>query len=298
MAKPILRWIGTKRNQAAGLARQMFTAMAPGGRYFEPFLGSASVALALVGLGVPAANMVLADRLDTLIETYQALTLYPEQTIELYGQLGARATTPATKRRIYGALRASLNEARRQGALAGTPRPPLAAAFLYVNARGFNGVVRQNKSGDFNMSIGEVAAGRARLCTSEELASFALALRGALLWHADFERVIDQATAGDLIYCDPPYDGTWTGYSTEWAENDQRRLASALRAAHRRGATIFASNANTERIRGLYAWCEIIDREVYYQVAQKPSQRGYRGEVLLIARSGYSGNAEVRSGPT
>jgi DNA adenine methylase len=283
--QPILRWVGSKRAQAVGLAKELAGALAIlGGRYFEPFLGSASVALAMREAGIPAESMRLGDGLDTLIETYKALCAYPKETIEAFYALLEKAEK-ARSRHLYNKLRADVNQERRQAAFLSTPRPELAAEFLYLNVRGFNGLVRENKSGDFNMTIGRSGykKGELRAPKRGEILEFAQSLIGAELFAGDFELLINQAGAGDLIYADPPYDGTFNSYSKEWKPSDQERLAQALQRANKRGAMIYASNTDTERVRALYAWCNVKEREIAWQVGGKKERRVDAKEVLLVA---------------
>jgi DNA adenine methylase len=283
--QPILRWVGSKRAQAVELAKELSGALALlGGRYFEPFVGSASVALAMREAGVPAESMRLGDGLDTLIETYRALVAYPKETIEAFYQLLERAEK-ARSRHLYNKLRADVNQERRQAAFLSTPRPELAAEFIYLNVRGFNGLGRENKSGDFNMTIGRSGykKGELRAPKRGEILEFARALIGAELIAGDFEALIDQAGAGDLIYADPPYDGTFNSYAKEWQKTDQERLANALQRANKRGAMIYASNTDTERIRALYAWCRVNERAINWQVGGKKERRVEAKEVLLVA---------------
>lgn len=283
--QPILRWVGSKRSQATGLAKELAGILAiTGGRFFEPFTGSASVSLAMREAGIPAESMILADGLDTLIETYRAITAYPKETIEAFYELLEKAER-ARSRALYNKLRAELNGERRQAAFMSTPRPELAAAFIYLNVRGFNGLVRENKKGDFNMTIGRSGykKGELRAPKRGDMLEFARALIGARLVASDFEAVINEAGPSDLVYADPPYDGTFNSYSREWKATDQERLAEALKRAHKRGATIYASNADTPRIRGLYAWCEVRERAIKWQVGGSKERRVDAAEVLLVA---------------
>jgi len=71
--------------------------------------------------------------------------------------------------------------------------------------------------------------------------------------------MIDTAGKGDVVVADPPYDGTFTDYSThEWTDEEQRRLAGALLRAHARGAEVIAFNNDTPLVRGQYEWCHVL----------------------------------------
>jgi DNA adenine methylase len=51
---------------------------------------------------------------------------------------------------------------------------------------------------------------------------------------------------GDVIYCDPPYDGTFSNYHTSgFGEDEQYHLASILERRSSQGYPVIASNADT-----------------------------------------------------
>ena len=58
---------------------------------------------------------------------------------------------------------------------------------------------------------------------------------------------------GDFIYCDPPYHGTWTGYTPGgFDEEAQTRVRNAAAEWASAGANVLISNSNTTFIRDLY----------------------------------------------
>ena len=59
--------------------------------------------------------------------------------------------------------------------------------------------------------------------------------------------------AGDVVYCDPPYDGTFSGYHADgFTEDDQYHLASVLEHRSSEGHPVIVSNSDTSLIRSLY----------------------------------------------
>ncbi|QVV62314.1 DNA adenine methylase, partial [Leclercia sp. Colony189] len=54
-------------------------------------------------------------------------------------------------------------------------------------------------------------------------------------------------------YCDPPYDGTFSGYHTAgFSDDDQYDLASILERRASEGHPVIVSNSDTRLIRSLY----------------------------------------------
>jgi DNA adenine methylase len=69
------------------------------------------------------------------------------------------------------------------------------------------------------------------------------------LMEGDFSVPVKEATAGDLIYLDPPYDKTFTQYSgTKFAGASTDRLGAELKEAHDRGAAFILHNSDTEKV--------------------------------------------------
>jgi DNA adenine methylase len=55
------------------------------------------------------------------------------------------------------------------------------------------------------------------------------------------------------VYCDPPYDGTFTAYHTAgFNEDDQYHLASILERRSSEGHPVVVSNSDTSLTRSLY----------------------------------------------
>ena len=48
-------------------------------------------------------------------------------------------------------------------------------------------------------------------------------------YNRDFVETINEAKAGDLIYCDPPYLGRYVDYYNGWTESDEELLYNVLR---------------------------------------------------------------------
>lgn len=148
----------------------------------------------------------------------------------------------------YSAIRDDFNAQRQSG-------PERAAAFLYLNRHCFNGLLRYNQAGNFNVGWGKY---KAPYFPEEEIAAFTKMSHNCVSMNAGFERTLSLAGAGDVVYCDPPYEplpGT-TGFTSYAAggfnEDDQVRLAECCVVAHLRGVRIVISNSAASRVIDLY----------------------------------------------
>lgn len=125
-----------------------------------------------------------------------------------------------------------------------------AALFLYLNRHGYRGVCRYNKRGIFNVPYGNY---KKPYFPETEIRAFAEKAQRATFICAGYEETLAQLLPGDVIYCDPPYDGTFSGYHTAgFGEDDQYRLASVLGRRSSEGHPVVASNSDTLLIRSLY----------------------------------------------
>jgi DNA adenine methylase len=78
-----------------------------------------------------------------------------------------------------------------------------AARFIYLNRYCFNGIYRTNLAGHFNVPYSGVRCGA--LPQDEVFEKCSRRLRHARFVNGDFERVLQEARPGDLVYMDPPF---------------------------------------------------------------------------------------------
>jgi len=177
---PFLRWAGSKRRLLPILQTYWKKSHK---RYLEPFAGSACLFFALK---VPRA--ILGDLNPELIATYLEVKYRVQGVIR-------ELTRLRQSKKQYLALR-SVNPAE----LSASAR---AARFIYLNRFCFNGLYRTNLEGRFNVPYSGDRCGE--LPSAELLKKCSRKIRHARLMEADFERVLEQAQRGDLVYMDPPF---------------------------------------------------------------------------------------------
>ncbi len=86
-----------------------------------------------------------------------------------------------------------------------------------------------------------------------EIRTFAEKAKRATFICASFEETLSLLQAGDVVYCDPPYDGTFSGYhAAGFTEDDQYHLASILERRSSEGHPVIVSNSDTSLTRSLY----------------------------------------------
>lgn len=230
---PFLKWAGGKRWL---VSQQSYCVRLDAKRFLEPFLGSGAVYF-----HIEPKCAILSDLNSELISTYKALRDDPLK-VKHYLLAHQRMHNHEHYYRV-----------REQNPRSAATR---AARFIYLNRTCFNGLYRVNLNGVFNVPRG--TKNKVYLPT-EDFEKISRLLHTAELVSCDFADTIDQAQEGDFLYIDPPYtvqhnNNNFLKYNEKifsWA--DQKRLASFVTQAARRGASVLISNADHPCIHDLYA---------------------------------------------
>ena len=267
-AMPFVKWAGGKRTLIPAIA-QHFPEQVD--NYWEPFVGGGAV---FFTFAKRIEKAVLSDTNEDLMITYQIVKSEVEALIERLAQHEA-----AHRRRKGKKYKDGNTYYYRVREMKPTDPVEVAARFIYLNKTCFNGLYRVNQSGRFNVPEGSYK--KPHICNAERLRKASKALSGAHIQIGDFARVV-QPSAGDLIYCDPPYDGTFTGYQAAGFSGDaQRRLRNAADVWVKEGANVLLSNADTPSMRSLYANYEIGDVDAPRSINSDITGRDNVPELLI-----------------
>lgn len=262
-AKPFLKWAGGKRKLlpqlTAGLPERI-------GRYFEPFFGGGALFFALADR---IEEATLTDINADLILTYQVVQA---RLPELEDALAEHAARHSDESYYY--------EVRATEPIGALER---AARFIYLNRTCFNGLHRVNRAGRFNSPRG--AYRNPTILDREALRRAREALKRAHILTGDFAETVE-ASPEALIYCDPPYHSTWTGYAAGgFGERDQERLRDYALGWRAKGARVLISNSDTPFTAVLYRKRFDIRRFAAPRpIAAKASSRKPAAEILATAR--------------
>jgi DNA adenine methylase len=288
-AQPFLKWAGGKRQLLPALARFVPATFSA---YTEPFLGSGALFFDLAASGrLDAVPVTLIDSNSDLMGTWQSLAREPVAVIDTLRAL-AREHAARGSSFYYEVREARFNAPRRtRRATVPVPYPPeLAAAFIYLNRTGFNGLFRQNARGDFNVPAGRYD--RPRICDEHMLmrAAATIARPNVFLVEDTFERLADTAEPGEFIYFDPPYaplsrTAHFRSYTAAgFSDADQARLQRLVLELAARGCQVLVSNSVAPQIVSLYD-ANVEARRVGLRAWRVPARRainrnaGSRGPV-------------------
>jgi len=263
VARSPLKWVGGK---GALLGSIVPALPATFGRLFVPFVGGGALPFA-----IGCAGAYLSDANPHLVNVYLAIRDSVEDLI-------LALADHKNDRAYYDALKESFND--------GYGDPVWrAAAFVYMNKVGFNGLCRYNQAGKYNVPYGKNP--KATICDADNLRACSVALRDTTIEAADFRAVEAMAQAGDCLYLDSPYvpeskTANFTGYWGKWGYEDHADVAALFRRLVARGVHVLASNSDTAKVRELYDGFEMRTLTRANSVNSKASARGGKTELLIL----------------
>ncbi len=221
----LLKWIGNKQRFAHEIIRYFPRSFET---YYEPFLGSGGV----LGTLVPD-KAVASDSLNPLMEIWTELAKTPLELKQWYAER-CNAFMSGDRVEVYERIKHSFN------------RSPNGADLVFLSRACYGGVVRFRKH-DGYMST---PCGPHTPISPESFSS------RVDTWHertqavrfrcTDFEVVMEEAKAGDFVYCDPPYQDTQSIlYGSQNFSFD--RLLTVIERCKSRGVYVALSIDGTKR---------------------------------------------------
>lgn len=241
--------------------------------WIEPFMGSG-----VVGFNIAPKQAIFADTNPYLIAFYQAI------------QSGEITSLNARKfLETEGAKLAELDDEYYYEVRDRFNRYHEPLDFLFLNRSCFNGMIRFNKKGEFNVPYGHKPQRFAKsyitkICNQIEHVE---ALFKTNDWHfveQSFEKTIGEADNSSFVYCDPPYIGRHVDYFDSWDEAQERVLHDLLVSY---GGSFMLStwdhNAyrRNEYVYSLWSDCFKTTKEHFYHVGAKEANRNAVLEALL-----------------
>jgi len=244
------------------------------GTWIEPFMGSG-----VVGFNMRPNRAVFADVNPHIINFYNAIKqgkITAGIAKEFLEKEGAQLKVKGEEH--YYAVRERFNKE-------GEPLD-----MLFLNRACFNGVMRFNQKGNFNVPFGHkperfAKAYVTKIANQIKYVSQATSQYDWQFICADFRKTISSASEGDLIYCDPPYIGRHVDYFNSWSENDEQELYELLSATPAKfilstwHSNKYRSNPAIEK----YAYrFTILTREHFYHVGAKEKNRNPMLEAIVL----------------
>lgn len=193
---------GSKRNLADQIMR-FFPANFE--RLIEPFAGSAAMTIASA-FYFKTNHFIINDINEPLTQLWDCIINNPESIIKQYhniwhGQQG-------NEEEYYYQIRDQFNETKKPEYL------------LFLLAKCVKAAVRYNAQGGFNQSPDKRRLGRNPQMMRDDILRVSHLLKGKIkIYSTDYSNILDLAASGDLIYMDPPYQGTGLNGGFNYAGN-------------------------------------------------------------------------------
>lgn len=245
----------------------------PKGLWIEPFLGSGVVAL-----NIAPKRALLADSNPHIVRFYQAIK---DETID-----GATVRDFLQREGKQLSIRGQDHyyRVRERFNSEGSPLD-----FLFLNRSCFNGIIRFNRQGKFNVPFGHKPQRFAPAYITKivnQVNRFQAAAK-MFDWNfacQDFKVTLQQANDGDFIYCDPPYVGRHVDYYDSWDEQSERFLYGELKDTRARFMlSTWHSNQHRENefLQTLWSEFTISTWEHFYHVGAREINRKPMLEALV-----------------
>jgi DNA adenine methylase Dam len=296
-SSPLIKYAGGKSWLVKILALRLHAHLVKvGGVYVEPFAGSLAMGLAI---GWPTS--VYADTNEDLINLYAALV---DDAGKVAAEVDALRATSGEE--SYYVVRKSVWPENRDA----LSSHAWAARTIWLNKNCFNGLMRYNLAGRFNVPWGNRAV---PLPSRSHIETIGRVVARATIRKTDFAFVLDDALknynpAKLVVYLDPPYGAklknvstrgaearggdakVFTGYSGAFSWEDQVRLANWAKALALRGALVVASNSWSDEVCEIYRdGFDLFQVGVRHSVGATEARRGKRVELLAVS----AGHANV-----
>lgn len=234
MVRPVLKWAGGKRQLLEEIQQRLPRSY---DQYHEPFLGGGAVFF-----NIQPERGTVNDSNETLVNFYRVVRDHPKALIEQNHE-------HQYEREYYETVRDEFNELKLADSAVKNRTDCVreASLLLYLNRTGYNGLYRENSDGEFNVPFGRHR--NPNFVMADRIQTASRALESVEIYNRDFAYVTEQATAGDLVYFDPPYQPTsrtadFTEYQADgFDRDDQRRLRDDAVALDERGVSVIISNS-------------------------------------------------------
>ena len=217
---------GSKRQLAP-----LILSFIPEGRFhclLEPFVGSGAVTLA-AARERRCKRFVVGDSLEPLCGVWRQIVMGPQKLAEEYSELWHHQLSEPIP--FFNKIRDEFNSDKSPSKL------------LFLLARCVKNAVRFNPAGNFNQSADKRRLGTRPKTMKSEIESAHHLLQGRCeILSGDYKVALEVATARDIVYMDPPYQGTSEGRDSRYFKGVNRTdLVSALERLNERGVQFILS---------------------------------------------------------
>lgn len=245
------------------------------GKWIEPFMGTGVVAF-----NVAPPSALLCDTNPHLINFYSQIASKQITPIIAKAYLVKEGDLLLSKGEDhYYYIRDRFNDGH----------APL--DFLFLNRAGFNGMIRFNRKGGFNIPFCRKPARFAQAYVTKivnQIAWVSAVIETGDYTFAcqDFQQTLKAAGDGDIVYCDPPYIGRHVDYFNGWDAGCEQRLFDMLDSVPCKfilSTWHHNDYRSNEFIDSLWSKYSILTKEHFYHVGASEDNRNPMVEALITS---------------
>lgn len=243
--------------------------------YYEPFMGSG-----IVGFNIEPERAIFSDNNPYIIKFYNSIKSneLDLDTIRIFLEEEGKKLLESGKD-YYNLVRDRFNK---DGNI---------LDFLFLNRCCFNGLMRFNRNGKFNVPYCKKDD---KLSSDyiDKIIDQVKKVKELLDRHpdwqficSDWKDIVKNAKEEDIIYCDPPYLGLFSTYYTEYDINNEKELQDFLNNICKSKWIYSSWKENKDKINefilDLIGKYDSIDIEHRYQIGSKNEYRNKVVEILI-----------------
>ena len=184
LKRQLLKWVGNKQRFAHTIVSYFPSQF---GTYYEPFLGSGAVLATLA-----PKQGIASDSFWPLMEIWKTLKHSPVTVKQWYAERWCQLAK-RNKAQAYEKIKAAYNA------------NPNGADLLFLCRSCYGGIVRFRKSDGYMSTPCGIHKPISPESFAQRVDEWHQRVSGIRFLHEDYERMMNSANKGDLIYCDPPY---------------------------------------------------------------------------------------------
>ena len=259
------------------------------GRWIEPFMGTG-----VVGFNLAPKSALMCDTNPHLVAFYQAIQngkITPDTVRSYLNQEGSKLLKIGDE--YYYEVRKRFNKYH----------DPL--DFLFLNRAGFNGMIRFNRKGEFNIPFCKkpqrfAQAYVTKIVNQVAYVSELFKKKDFVFKCQGFQTTIDEADSQSFIYCDPPYIDRHTDYYNGWDEEKEQQLYKSLSETKAKFIlSTWHHNAyrENEYIKTLWKEFYILTKEHFYHIGGSEKNRNTMIEALVTNYEVAPENKQQESDP-
>jgi len=274
----LIKWVGGKKKLLKPIVGLISKCYFDGITYYEPFLGSGAVVFSC-----NFSKIVIGDKNRKLINFYESVRERPQELLESIVVLCNQFNGSTNKLDFFKEIKVQFN-------LSTTEIIKQSSMFWFLNKAGFNGMYRENGSGEYNIPFAKIET-----INKPDLEDFLhisniLKLKGCTLKCGDYQLTCSDVKAKDIVYLDPPYIPTsltagFTSYTNDdFVLKDHIVLRSFIKKISSEGVCVILSNSNAEKTIEIYGnmkGFKIIEVNVTRLISGKSKGRGKTKELII-----------------